>query len=232
MNSFHYAMSLAEQIYGIQLKEDTWEEIALVGWNLIGNKRYRIYKYTASTTPIGDCEHAIELPCNADVLEAVTSSIEEFQETSNIDTYNRSSFIIEQYIENFKHRTDPLYSHGRYLKYQIVGNNLIFTRPHYKVNILYKGILLDEDGLPELTDKEALAIATYTAYITKFKEGILTNNRNIIEIANTLKSQWLTQCDQARTDQYLNQNDWDEILDAKVNYDRKQFHKSFKIFHG
>jgi hypothetical protein len=44
------------------------------------------------------------------------------------------------------------------------------------VNILYKGILADEDGLPELTDKEATAIATYIAYVTKFKEGLITNN--------------------------------------------------------
>jgi len=39
---------------------------------------------------------------------------------------------------------------------------------------------MDDDGLPELTDKEATAIATYIAYITKFKEGLITNNPNII----------------------------------------------------
>jgi len=47
---------------------------------------------------------------------------------------------------------------------------------------------LDDNGLPELTDKEALAIATYCAYVTKYKEGIATNNATIISVANTLKS--------------------------------------------
>jgi hypothetical protein len=35
---------------------------------------------------------------------------------------------------------------------------------------------LDEDGLPEINDKEAVAIATYVAYVDKFKQGIITNN--------------------------------------------------------
>jgi hypothetical protein len=47
------------------------------------------------------------------------------------------------------------------------------------VNILYKGILVDDEGLPEITDKEATAIATYIAYVIKFKEGLQTNNPNI-----------------------------------------------------
>jgi hypothetical protein len=34
---------------------------------------------------------------------------------------------------------------------------------------LYRGLILDEDGLPELTDKEVDAIAAYCAYTEKFK---------------------------------------------------------------
>jgi len=40
--------------------------------------------------------------------------------------------------------------------------------------------MVDDEGLPEITDKEATALATYCAYITKFKEGISTNNSSII----------------------------------------------------
>ena len=40
----------------------------------------------------------------------------------------------------------------------------------------YHGILLDEDGLPEINDKEAIAIAEYIAYVYKYKEAIRTNN--------------------------------------------------------
>jgi hypothetical protein len=34
-----------------------------------------------------------------------------------------------------------------------------------------------------LSDKEASAIATYIAYVTKFKEGLRTNNGDIIKMS-------------------------------------------------
>jgi hypothetical protein len=39
---------------------------------------------------------------------------------------------------------------------------------------------LDDDGLPEITDKEAMALATYVAYITKNREGLKTNNAGLL----------------------------------------------------
>jgi len=42
-----------------------------------------------------------------------------------------------------------------------------------------------------LTDKEANAIATYIAYIDKYKEGLKTNNGDLIKLAATLEAKWL-----------------------------------------
>ena len=70
MNDFHYGMSLMNTLYGINMPEDEWEEIALVGWNLIGNKRTRLYRYS---TCVSDCSEGVQLPCNADIIEAVTT---------------------------------------------------------------------------------------------------------------------------------------------------------------
>ena len=228
-NDFHYAMSLCQTLYGIDLTEDMFEEIGLVAWGLIGNKRTRIYRYKACMDTCYD--NTIQLPCNCDILEAVTAGWEDWgnvtNDTPNGDTY---SGVTEQYIEHRKAFHDPLYQSGKFIKYERVGNTLYLDRPYRQVNILYRGIVLDNDGLPELTDKEALAIATYCAWITKYKEGLLTNNANIVQMANTLKQQWNVQCDQARTDQYLSQNEWDQILDAKTNWNRKVHSKSFKPY--
>jgi hypothetical protein len=90
---------------------------------------------------------------------------------------------------------DPLYIRGKFVKYEQVGDKLYFSGPYGSINILYKGTILDDEGLPEITDKEAVAIATYCAYVTKFKEGIMTNNSNIIQLAQMLKQQWNVQCD-------------------------------------
>jgi len=43
-----------------------------------------------------------------------------------------------------------------------------------------------------------------------------------------LKQDWIIKCDQAKTPEYINQNQMDEILDAKTSWNRKQFNKSLK----
>lgn len=228
LNNFHYAMTLMEQLYGMTVQEDQWEEIALVAWNLIGNKRYKLYRYS---TCINNCSDAIQLPCNADIVEAVTTSWEDWNDVSNLyPNGDINSAYVEEYIEARKQYSSPFYASGKFVKYRQVGNTLYFDQPYGQINILYKGVILDDDGLPELTDKEALAIATYCAYVTKYKEGLMTNNKNIMEIAQAMKQQWSIQCDQARVAEYINQNEMDQILDAKTNWNRKIFNKSYKAF--
>lgn len=227
LNNFHYAMSLCQTLYGIDLKEDEFEEIALIGWNLIGNKRTRIYRYTTSMDSCSD--NTIQLPCNCDLLEAVTTGFEDFGNVTNYTSGpDFNSAAIETEIEYLKRFHDPLYQSGKFLKYERVGDVLYFDKHYPKINILYRGIILDDDGLPELTDKEATAIATYCAYITKYREGLMTNNSQIIQLANTLKQQWDIQVNQARVPDYLNQNEMDQVLDAKTSWNRKVHSKSYK----
>lgn len=228
LSDFHYAMNLLNILYGITIQEDEFEEIALTGWNLIGNKRTRIYRYKAV---VSDCEKGIKLPCNCDYIEAVTTNFEDWNYSTN-DTPNgniRSAYI-ESYIEHRKEYKDPLYASGKFIKYERVNDTLYFDKPYGEINILYKGELLDDEGLPEITDKEAVALATYCAYILKYKEGLQTSNPTIIKLSETLRQKWLIQCDQARVDYYMSQNEWDQVLDAKNSWNRKQHNRSYKIY--
>ena len=219
-------MTLMESLYGITIPEDQFEEMGLVAWNLIGNKRYKLYRYS---TCVKGCQTSIQLPCNADIIEAVTTSFEDWNSSSNLyPNGDINSAYVEEYIESRKDNKHPLYQGGKFIKYERVGDTLYFAQPYGQINILYKGVVLDEDGLPELTDKEALAIATYCAYVTKFKEGLMTNNKNLIEVADMLKQQWNIRCDQARVTDYINQNEMDQILEAKSNWNRKIHNKSYK----
>ena len=52
----------------------------------------------------------------------------------------------------------------------------------------------------------------------------------MLQIANTLKAKWDVQCDQARIDHYMSQNDWNNVLDAKTQWNRKQYNKSYKLY--
>lgn len=225
-NDFHYAMYLTSSLYGVEMQPDEWEEIALIAWNLIGNKKYRLYKYT---TTVDKETLSIELPCNADIIEAVTYGFEDWNYTTNTTPngdYN--SAFVESYIEGRKLFNNPLYASGRFVKYTRIGDTLYFDKAWGKINILYKGVLMGDDDLPEINDKEARAIATYVAYTYKFKEGIVTSNANIIQMSTLLEQKWTRYCDAARVPVNLNQNDMDKILDAKTSWNRKIHNKSYK----
>lgn len=232
MNNFHYIAVLLDMLYGIELEDEDLEEIGLIGWNLIGNKNVRLYRCRMK---IDENDLSITLPCNAfgngtegGVVELVTSSYEDWDRVTNhTDNGNINSSIIENRIEAEKYYQSPYYLPGKVLKYYQVKDKLYFAHNYGVVNVLYKGILADEDGLPELTDKEATAIATFIAYTVKFKEGLITNNVNITNQSYELKKIWLQQCDQARVT-YLNQNDMNNIIEIKNSWDRGMYSKSFK----
>lgn len=223
----HYAQYLANELYGIEIPTDKFEELALIAWNHIGNKTCRIYRFFGAV----DChDNSITLPCNTLHVISVCGALEDWEHVTNKHwNGDPDSFAIEHYIERTKMFTDPLYQPGKFLHYEQVGNKLYFDKLYPFVGILYRGVVMDCDSdLPEINDKEANAIAAYIAYTQKYKEGLQTMNNNTIQIAQMLKQDWLIKCDQARTPEYINHNEMDQILNAKTNWNRKQFNKSFK----
>lgn len=223
--NFHYVSVLLDMFYGLEIEDEDLEELGLQAWDLIGNKSTRLYSYQC--TP--NCENTIELPCNAISVEAVTTSFEDWNRTTNKSSNGDfESSYVENYIEGGKVFNSPYYIPGKLVNYEQSGRTLYFPRNYGRLNILYKGILADEDGLPELTDKEARAISTYIAWVYKYKEGLKTNNTVMINLAQNLEQKWLKQCDQARVTQ-LNQNDMNQILDIKNSWNRKNYSYTYKF---
>ena len=224
MNNFHYVAVLLDQLYGIEMENEDLEELGLIAWGLIGNKNVKLYSYRTCIGP----DKSIQLPCNAIKIEAITTDYEDWSYVTNYSENGdvRTSFI-ENNIEGQKFNKSPYYISGKFVQYELVGDTLYFTENYGNINILYKGIVADEEGLPELTDKEATAIATYLAYVYKYKEGLKTNNAGIIQLATSLEIKWHKQCDQARVT-YLSQNDMNNILNAKDNWNRHSYGLSYK----
>lgn len=227
LNNFHYVAVLLDQMYGIELNDEDLEELGLIAWEHIGNKNTRLYHYKACP----DEENSITLPCNASSIEAVTTCYEDWNRVTNFSENGdqRTSFI-ENSIEAQKIYKSPYYIPGKLVSYKQVGGTLYFARNYGTLNILYKGILADEDGLPLLTNKEAVAISTYIAYVQKYKEGLKTNNTVMINLAQNLEQKWAKQCDQARISE-LSQNDMNEILNVKDSWNRHSFGYSYKPIH-
>lgn len=226
MNEFHEAYSQADLLYDLDISPETFEELGLIAWNKINNKQYRLYKYVAE---IDKTSLTVELPCNCDEIEAVTYSFEDWNYTTNFTVNgDYQSQFIEQYIEGRKLYSNPFYISGKYAKYQRVGDTLYFDKDYGSVMILYKGVVLDDDGLPYLNPKEVDAIACYCAMTQKFKQGWKLNNQGMLQEAQLLEQRWQKLCDEARIPMYISQNEMNQILDAKSNWNRKLFNKSYK----
>lgn len=229
MNDFHYALTQANLLYKLELIPEDFEEIGLMAWNLIGNKTFKLYKYNTS---IDTNSLTVSLPCNCDELEAVTYSFEDWQNVSNTTVNGDiSTSFTENYIEGRKAYNNPLYTHGKFAQYELIGDTLYFDKNYGQVRILYKGVVVDDTGLPLITNKESMAIATYCAYVMKFQEGLITNNGNIIKMSQLLEQKWNKFCDAARVPESISQNEMDQVLDAKTSWNRKIFNKSYKPVH-
>lgn len=233
MNEFTYpfqtAYTQARELYGVELNPDEFETVGMIGWGRIGNKQSALYRMVVEPTAINDKNWMVELPCNADIIEAVTSEFEDWEKTSNQAlTYQNNNGWIEQYIEGGKVNTNALYQSGRFIKYRREQNTLYFDHPYKKVFILYKGFIADDEGLPFLTEKEVDAIAAFCAYTSDFKSARVTRDKSTMELALYMEQTWKRLCTSARVPAHLDQNQMDEILNVATSWDRKRFGKSFK----
>ena len=223
-NNFKSVYSMANTLYGVTLDEASFEDIAMVGWEMIGNKYTKLHRYTTSTE-----NRRIALPCNVEVLEAVFTNVNDAQLTSSSHNYNDTwNQYVEDFVESWNINKNVFYEKGSLLKYRLEGDELVFNKDYSNVTILYHGIITDDEGLPYLNDKEVLALAAFCAYSTLYKKSIMLKDANLIQLAATIKADWLRLCNAARIPQHLTQNDMNDVLDVKVRWDRKQYGKAFK----
>ena len=223
-NSFKSVYGLANSLYGITMDIDTFEDIALNGWELIGNKQTRLHRFVADTE-----NGKIKLPCNVDIIEAVYIPGLVSQETSNSGTIEYINRSVEFYIESQKKEMNPFYNKGHLAKYRIEGDYIVLDKDYNNVTIIYHGIILDEEGLPYLSDKEVQALAAYVAYVQTYKKSLIKSDGNLVNLANAIKSDWVRLCNSARIPNHITQNDMNDILDVKTRWDRKMYSKSFNV---
>ena len=183
---------LVKSLYGIEANTDDFEEVALAGWELIGNKHTRLYRYTGSTI-----NGELELPCNVDVIESVHIPVVDAQLTSNkINYIDTDSVLVESYIDAWNSGTDPFNQKGKYVKYKEGDNVLYFNRDYDKVIVIYHGIIVDdESGLPLINEKEMKAIAAFVAWRELLKEGIRKRSGDLIKLAQITEAK-AVQCSQ------------------------------------
>jgi hypothetical protein len=227
--SFQTAFTQARELYGVDIAPDELETIGIIAWDKIGNKPYRLYKYQVVPSLDALGQYYVDLPCNCDQIEAITTNYEDYQKTNpmTIAMDNQNGWM-EGYAESRKFNTGSLYMGGKFVKYRQELNRIFISDKFDVLNILYKGFIADEEGLPYLNEKEVDAIATFIAYSDMFKKALMTRDSASLQLSQLLEQQWRQKCTQARVPIYINQNEMDEILNVSTSWDRKRFGKSFK----
>jgi hypothetical protein len=220
---FYSVKSQINDFYAIDLNDDDFETMGISGWRRIGNYDTRTYKYKGHVI-----DHKLELPCNCDILESVNYLYEDFHHTDNLTPGNFSFSPIEEMITNLQFEHDDLWQRGKYANYHRIGNTLEFYLTNIPVNVIYRGVLVDKEGLPMLSFREVEAIACYCAWIQTRKMGMATRDKATIEVSMMLQKEWGKRCANARVPEHINQTEMDRILDAQTSWDRKRFGKSFK----
>lgn len=222
-NNFRSVYGLANTLYGTSLSPEEFEDVALNGWNQIGNRQTRLHRYVTSTE-----SGRIKLPCNVDFIEAVFLSTPDVHDSSNVNNPNYYNRIVEFYNETQKTEPNPFYNSGHLAKYRIEGDYLVFDRDYNDVTIMYHGVITDDEGFPYLNDKEVQALAAYLAYVDIYKKSLLKKDGNLFNLATSVKNDWLRFCNAARIPEHITQNEINDVLDVKTRWDRKSYGKTFK----
>ena len=222
-NNFKSVYAMANSLYGVNMDETSFEDLALTGWDLIGNKQTKLYRYKTSTE-----NKRVKLPCNTELIEAVYGGKPDANTSSPISyTGNLDNQFYEDVNESLKTKHHSLYDSNSLVHYRLEGDELVFDSDYNNIVILYHGIIVDEDGLPFLNDKEVHALALYCAYASLYKQSLVMKDGNAFQLAGALKADWLRACNAARV-RPMTQNEIDDILDVRTRWDRKVYGKSFK----
>lgn len=223
--NFYEAKSHLFEFYGIDMDDDQFETIGLHAWDKINNKTYRFYKFSGYIH-----DGKLELPCNADSIEYVQGSGESVRNSSPVQNggVSNASSNIEEMIENGKSNSSSFYGRGHYLEFTRHGDTLYFPKNTGHVTVLYKGTMLDENGLPNLNYKQIEAIAKYCAWIYNQKQAMITKDQATMQMAQMMRQEWMIACADARTPIYLTQNEMNKVLDIQSSWDRKKYGVSYK----
>ena len=206
---FYSALSLCDDLYGVELDEDQFETWGIIAYNKIGNKDCRL-KRTVLKLDKGEdgCYWYADKPCDLEYIEAITLPFEDVQDTSSVMDFPAVySAPIENWIEANKIDSNALYMSGKMIHYTETPTRIIFNEFYPFVNLLYKVNHLDKESLPYLNQKELFAIATYCAYCYYYKKSLKTKDGSMMQLAQSLKADWMKACGNARTPEYLTQNE-------------------------
>lgn len=213
-------------LYNETMEINEYLECASIALYHIGNLRGKYYLIERIEL---DENNEIDLPCNLHFIEALTHYNFNCCAWFNLRFVNTNIYPYGNSIK--KNYTNDLDIGGSKVPYHIDSDRrkIVIETPYLKsVNLLYFGLEVDDEGLPYITEAEALAICNY-CMLVKTQSKVYKGDKTAASLLQFAKSNWSKSLGQARMVEKLNQNNIDTILQILTSYDRKVFNSQFKI---
>ena len=244
-----YIIPIVKLEYGIEPNVFEIKDVAIHTLKRIGNIWSERYLFIGKIK-----DNKVELPCNVSHIESVTLTNENFENYINRAEWANQQ-IPGRFVDSVAYsyaysRLPDRTSEGRFMDYKIViengekflnFNRLIVTddtrlQSQYDsdmktmdnmfVNVLYDGQIVNSEGLPFVTEKEAYAIAYQWMYLDYRKKAMLGMNNGAF--LKEFENKYIKHVNLARQPNKLNQNIMDEIMDIKTSHNVKWYGKDFK----
>ena len=240
-----YSKYLMKEFTGISMSNDDFIEKSYLFYREIGDIATATHAFEAVIE-----KGRIDLPCNCEFIESVSTGqilkdeyddllvfygVEDLQEATIVT--NESSFLPDV-IEDKRFRRhnlsrSQLHPRGELIPFEILGSGCsryLNFDPRFEgvhIQVIYRGILLDEDKNPLITMKQAIAIAYKTAFMVIQKKAFQGDTISM-NILSYIKPEAERKMAAAKIPEYLSQNFIDRLLSAKTRHDRKVFWSSYK----
>jgi len=235
---FLTAKAIANDRCAVSMDEDTFVELGWMAFKELGNVAIINYMYKATVEEGG----ITRIPGNVEFIEAVTTMDIPFETLSDsfqiydsgipLNTWFFQQEMLNATSRNFSVQATNMVSPGEFVGYEWMDKeHIIVTNEHLvgsNVWVLYKGMMVDDQCLPLLTHREAMAVGFRVAFY-KTERDLFMGKPSAPVILQYVKPESERLLRAASIPEKLNQNMMDNILDAKTSWDRKGFGRSFKV---
>jgi len=244
-HEYLYSKFLMKELTGIDMNDDDFIEKSYLAYRGIGNIATAIHSFEA----YADDNFMIKLPCNCEFVESVSTggvlkdAYDDFLIFYDTDiepatAITTSTSFLPDIIGDDRYRRhnlskSELHPKGEYIPFKLEGTNgdryiaLSHQFSGIKLQVIYRGVLIDRDGNPLITMKQAEAIAMKTAFYDIQKRAFM-GDPSAIQLLSYVKPEAERKMAAAKIPEYLSQNFINRLLSAKTRHDRKVFWASYK----
>lgn len=228
---FLTALARLKSRFDISMTEDDFIEAGYYIWRQIGNiaRGQEVYVAEIPNNLI------ITLPINCEFVESVTAI--EYREMAEHTGMDSSGYKLES-ERNMTElspaedaRTSKSYVHGESVNYS-VGNGFIkitsINTVGVNVEVKYNAILVGEDGLPLLNDREVEAIAANMA-LRELEKRMFRGTKVSMEFFKYIKGEADRLMQAGAIEEKISDSAFDKMLDIKVSWDRKTYGNNFNL---